>query len=95
MGKNLTVVTNDGRVNMMAIGKLIFLLILSSLALLTALAMNETVQKFLEHCHIRKDNLFGYVIYTFVTLGILITVAYIGCTMSPELVEYINISPLK
>ena len=94
MAKTLTVVTPEGSVSITAIMKLIFLLLLGSLSLVTALAVNELVQKFLEQCNIRKNNLTGYAIYTLIALILLISVAYIGCMVSPELVEYINVSPL-
>lgn len=93
MGKNLTVVTSDGTVSMIGICQLVYLLILASLVLVAALAINEAIQKIIEKYGIRKDHILGYIIYAVTAVIVVIIVAYTGCRCSPEIVEYINLSP--
>jgi membrane protease YdiL (CAAX protease family) len=93
MGKTLTVVTSDGNINLWSLCKLVFLLILSSLAFIAALAVNEAMQKIIEKYAFKKDGILGYIIYAILAIIMVIVFAYIGCRCSPGIVEYINITP--
>lgn len=93
MGKSLTIVTEDGSFSVYSVCKLVYLLILSALCLVAALAINETIQKALEK-YVKKDGIWGYVIYSLIAIGLVIFVAYAGCRFSPDIVEHINLSPM-
>lgn len=92
MAKTLSVVKEDGGVCIYSICKLSFLLILSALCLVAALAINETIQKILEK-YVKKDGILGYVIYSLIALALVIIVAYAGCRFCPDLVEHIDLTP--
>ena len=93
MGKTLTVVTEDGSISVYSVCKLVYLLILSALCLVSALAINETIQKALDK-YVKKDGIWGYIIYSLIAIALVILVAYAGCRFAPDMVEYINLSPL-
>ena len=91
MVKRLVVINNDGYVSFHDVFKLSFLFILSALALVTALAVNETIQMGLGKC-IKKDCIFGYVIYCMISFSLIILFAYIACRCYPDLAEHIDLS---
>jgi uncharacterized membrane protein YdjX (TVP38/TMEM64 family) len=93
MRKSLTIVTEDGSVSIYSVCKLVYLLILSALCLVAALAINETIQKILEK-YVKKEGIWGYVIYSIIAILLIIIVAYVGCRCSPEIIEYIDLSPM-
>jgi hypothetical protein len=92
MGKSLVIVNKDGGVNMHEIFKLSFLLLLSALCIVAALAINETVQEILKKC-IKKDCILGYLIYTIISIALIIVVVYIACKCYPDLFDHIDLSP--
>lgn len=94
MPKNLTVVKPDGCVDIYSVCQLVYLLILSALCLVAALAINETIEKILQK-YLKKDGILGYVIYSLIAVALVVIVAYAGCRFSPDLVEHINLSPVK
>jgi hypothetical protein len=91
MGKKITIVTDDGSVSFYEVCKLSILLLLGALCLVAALAINETIQIILSKC-IKKDCIFGYVIYSLIAVGLIILVAYLGCKICPDLGEHIDLS---
>lgn len=93
MAKSLTVITEDGSLCVHSVCKLVFLLILSALCLVAALAINETIQKILEK-YVKKDGIWGYIVYSIIAVALVIIVAYFGCRCAPDVVEYINLSPM-
>jgi amino acid transporter len=91
--KRINVVTNDGNVDVYNICKLVFLLVLSALSLVAALAVNETVQKILEK-YVKKDNITGYLIYSIIAILLVLIVAYTGCRLVPDIADHIDLSPM-
>ena len=93
MTKPLGVVDETGSVTIGGVCKLSFLLVLGSLVYIAALAVNDLAQKVLER-YVRKDGLWGYFIYAVVTILMVVFIAYLGCRWAPDMVEYINVSPI-
>lgn len=94
MPKALALVDEGGKITVTGVCKLSYLLILASLVYLAALAVNDFAQQVLEK-YVRKDGLFGYFIYAVLTVFLVIFAVYLGCRWSPDLVEYINVSPIS
>uniref|UniRef100_A0A6C0IYU1 Uncharacterized protein n=1 Tax=viral metagenome TaxID=1070528 RepID=A0A6C0IYU1_9ZZZZ len=94
MPKALVLVDEGGKITVTGVCKLSYLLILASLVYLAALAVNDFAQQVLEK-YVRKDGLFGYFIYAVLTVFLVIFAVYLGCWWSPDLVEYINVSPIS
>jgi hypothetical protein len=94
MPKALALVDEGGKITVAGVCKLSYLLILASLVYLAALAVNDFAQQVLEK-YVRKDGLFGYFIYAVLTVFLVIFAVYLGCRWSPDLVEYINVSPIS
>lgn len=92
-GKRINVVTDDGKVDVYNICKLVYLLILSSLSLVAALAVNETIQKILEK-YVNKGNITGYLIYSIIAILLVLIVAYVGCCIVPDIADHIDLSPM-
>lgn len=92
MGKKLVVVREDGSLCIHSVCKVVYLLILSALCIVAALAVNETIQKVLER-YVKKDNILGYAIYALIAIVLVIVVAYIGCKWSPDIIEHMDLSP--
>lgn len=92
-GKRINVITNDGSVDLYNICKLVFLLILSALSLVAALAVNETIQKILDK-YVKKDNITGYIIYSIIAILLVLIIAYIGCRLVPDISDHIDLSPM-
>lgn len=93
MTKHITVVKADGTVSFYDICKLSYLLILSALVLVSALAINEFFQEIISQ-YVRKDGLFGHFVYALLAILAVLIVAYAGCKWDENLVDYINVSPL-
>lgn len=94
MPKTLTVVSETGTISIYNICKLVYLLILGALALLAAMAINELAQEIIKN-YVARDGVLGYLIYCLVIIVLLVLFAYMGSKACPELVEHINISPIK
>lgn len=91
--KRINVVTNDGNVDVYNICKLVFLLVLSALSLVAALAVNETIQKILDK-YVKKDNITGYLIYSIIAILLVLIVAYTSCRLVPDIADHIDLSPM-
>ena len=91
---SLTVVTPNGSISVSNVCRLTYLLLLASLSYLTAMAVSDAMQKLLDKYMMKKDSLMGYFVYALVMIILLIVVAYLGCRSFPDIVEYINLSPL-
>ena len=94
MPKSLGVVDETGSITISGVCKLSYLLVLASLVYISALAVNDFAQKVLEK-YVKKDGLFGYFLYAVITIGLVIFAVYLGCRWSPDMVEYINVSPIS
>ena len=92
MPQKLTVVTQNGSIDIHEVCKLSFLLLLSALCIVAALAINETIQKILG-TYIKRDCIFGYVLYSFISVALIISVAYMACKCYPDLFDHINLTP--
>lgn len=92
MRKGITVVTRDGSISVYDICKLSFLLILSALCLVAALAINQTIQQILEK-YVKKDGILGYLLYSIIAVSLVIIFAYAGCKFCPDLADHIDLNP--
>lgn len=94
MPKSLRVLDQNGDVSVAGICKLSYLLVLGSLVYISALAVNDLAQQALQ-LYVKKDGLFGQMCYALLTIVLVILAVYLGCRWSPDLVDYINISPIS
>ena len=81
----------NGKFSWTGVCKLVFLALLYSIGVVAALAINDLVQKSIEKFVKKKEQLFDEIIYVFITFGLLIIVAYIGCKYCPDVVEKVNV----
>jgi hypothetical protein len=93
MGRSLNVVKSDGTVAFFDISRLSILLVLNSLALVAALAVNDFFKELLNR-YVKKDGLLAYFIYAVIAITAVLLVAYVACKWDDRLVDYINVSPL-
>lgn len=93
MKKTLRIVDRDGSITFYGVGKLAYLLLLGGLVYVAALAVNDLIVATLQK-YVRKEGLLGYLFYAGIAIAMVILVVYSGCWYSPELADYIDLSPI-
>jgi len=88
-----TLIHPDGTVKAREVLVISYILILAALAYTAALAINDFAQAVLSK-YVKKDSLFGYALYALLAVILVIVIIYFGCWLHPEVIHYLNISPV-
>lgn len=93
MAKTKIFVVRDGRLDTGSILKLVLLLLLNSLSIATALAINEAVRKSLDG-YMVKNTVGQYAMYALIAFVLVIVFAYLACCIVPDIADCVDLSPI-
>jgi len=94
MAGELALIHKDGCFDIIGMCKIMYLIVLYTMAFIVAIAVSEAVQKGIQMYAPKKDQLKDYILYALVSFVILILLAYAGCRVCPEVVSYVSLSPV-